>query len=102
MCTILRNSFMTLAQEYKRLFYEQETDSYFKMVSDCESILGCFVEMYGIMVKEKRITPIENLSADEKNQLWMEAKRIAGDGCSKEHAIRLSKALHFLGTLIQE
>ena len=93
---------MTLAQEYKRLFFEQETDAYFKMVSDCAAVLGCFLVMYGIMVKEKRITRIEDLTDDEKSQLWNESKRIAGDGCSKEHAIKLSKALHFLGTLIQE
>lgn len=93
---------MTLAQQYKKIFYGSDTDAYFKMVSDCEAILGCFVEMYGIMVKENRITPIEKLTADEKMQLWKEAKRIAGDGCSEKHAIRLSKALHFLGTLIQE
>ena len=102
MCLILRNGFMTLAQEYKKIFFEQETDAYFKMVSDCEAILGCFVEMYGIMVKENRITPIERLSADEKLQLREEAKRISGESSSKEHCIRLSKALHFLGTLIQE
>lgn len=99
---ILHTGFMNLAQEYKRLFYESDTDAYFKMVSDNQAILGCFIEMYGVMVKQKRIVRIEDLSSNEKSSLWGEAKRIAGDQCSKEHAIRLSKALHFLGTLIQE
>ena len=102
MCYILRNGFMALAEEYKKAFFNTDTDEYFKMVSDYPSLLECFVQMYGIMVKENRITPIERLSADEKLQLWNEAKRIAGETSTKEHCIRLSKALHFLGTLIQE
>lgn len=77
---IWRTGFMTLAEEYKKLFFDTETDAYFKMVSDCGAILGCFVEMYGIMVKEKRITKIEDLTDEEKLQLWNESKRIAGEG----------------------
>lgn len=102
MCTIWRNGFMELAELYKKSFFSIDTDDYFKMVSDFPSLLECFVQMYGIMVKEKRLTRVEDLEDGFKLELWNEAKRIAGEGCSKEHAIKLSKALHFLGTLIQE
>jgi hypothetical protein len=102
MDNIWRNGFMGLAEVYKKQFFATDTEEYFKWVANNQAMLSCMGEMYGIMVSENRIVKIEDLSADEKGLLWEEVKRIAGGECSKEHALRICKALHFLGTLIQE
>lgn len=94
---------MGLAEEYKQLFFKAgNADDYFAWVGRTECVLSCYVEMYGIMAKENKLVRIEDLDAKTKTELWLEAKRILGEGAGNEQAIKLCKAIHFLGILIQE
>ncbi len=92
--------FLRLADEYKKGFYDSDTEVFLKQLANANIILGCWLVIYGILVKRKRIEPIENIPENEKKELWGEARRLSKDK-SKERLIKVSKAVHCLGQYIQ-
>lgn len=99
-CSSWDTSFLKLAEDYKKSFFNSETEVFLKQLANANIILGCWLVIYGVLVKQKRIEPIENISDKEKKELWGEARRLSDDQ-TKERLIKVAKAIHCLGQYIQ-
>jgi hypothetical protein len=107
--SIWNDNFLRLAEYYKQQFFTMEGDQFLQMIGRNFCITGCFVCVYDILIKQKKIEPIEGLSSEDKWKLYEEAKRITefrepeklSEAEKKKHYIRVSKALHTLGSIIQ-
>jgi hypothetical protein len=95
-------TFLELGQTYRHQFLNSEdTEGFLKLLGRGFIITGCFNIIYGILLKQGDITAIEELEIKEKEALFEEAKRIS-DNKSKEHIVKVCKAIHTLGTLLQQ
>lgn len=91
---------MELAEGYKELFFKMDGDTFLHSIGHNKSVVDCFMFIYNLLVREEKIIPIERLGIVEKNNLWEEAKRVS-EIQDKEHLIKVSKAIHCLGSYIQ-
>jgi hypothetical protein len=100
MCDTWDNGFLSLAESLKKEFFKNDTDTFLGWIANTTIMLDCYLRIYEVLVKRKLIVAIEDLTLDERKQLWEEAKRLSGAE-SKEKAIKISKAIHTLGTTLQ-
>jgi hypothetical protein len=98
---VWNGGFLELALVYKNQFFKCDTEEFMLSIGRAKSICSCFNVIYGILLQQGRLQPIEQLSEKEKLELFEEAKRIS-DNKDKTHIVQVCRALHTLGTLIQE
>jgi hypothetical protein len=90
-----------LAYKFREAFYKSEnTELYFDMLGNCGVVLQLYSQIYHTLLKFDGIVEIENLPHERKKELVEEAKRLSKTN-NKEHIIRMSKALHVIGTITQ-
>lgn len=86
---------MELVVYQSKLFNDNNT-GYCSTLVGCESIRKMWVVAYNCLVCLKRISPIENLSIEEKTTIWETAKDIASERLGKQEMIELCKSLYTL------
>lgn len=101
--------FLNLAGLYlNELMSAESTEQFSRRLANSPIILSVLAESYGVMVRQKKITPLEELDAEERAKLWAEATSMVNkdafmvngefdrEVCAK-HCHRVCKALYALG-----
>lgn len=78
-----------------QLFTENNT-GYCNALVTCGSIRKLWTVAYKCLVGLKKISPIENLTIEEKTTIWETAKDIAADRLNKQDMIELCQSLYTL------
>jgi hypothetical protein len=97
---IWNDTFLRLADLYKEEFMQSETEFYLKLLANSEIRIGVLCESYGVAVKLGYMSPIESITADEKWELYNEAKRLS-ENQDKDYLRSVCKVIYFLGQYIQ-
>jgi hypothetical protein len=99
--TYEEKALIELAYKFREVFYKAEnTELYFDRLGNYGVVLQMYVQIYNTLLKFDGIVPIENLPVEKKKELVAEARRLSKTN-DKAHTIRLSKALHVIGTITQ-
>jgi hypothetical protein len=88
-----------LLKQYKASL-EKDAEAFLFQVGKFASMRGILVDTYHQLVSEGRCVNIEGLEADEKLELWNEAKRVSAVQ-ERNYVIEVCKALHGFGTWMQ-
>ena len=98
--TLGTKAFSVLQNHTKRRFFSMETEEYFKMIGSTTVTIECWVQIYFVLANMKLLERIEDLSEEQKNTLWRDAKTYM-PGESKGKTIKLCKVIHAISTYIQ-
>lgn len=100
MCEIWDDTFINLIELYKKEFYAADTETYLKLLANSTIRVHVLCESYAVLVKTKRIPPIESIAQEEKLEIWNEAKRLS-DNQDKDWLRMVSKVLYGMGQYVQ-
>lgn len=98
--SIWGDGFIKIADLFTKDYCKSEGDEYLFKMADSPVKLGVFTEVYKILIRQKKIEPLESLSEEEKKGLYEEAKRISKNQ-DKKHLHSVCKTLHCLGQFMQ-
>lgn len=93
-----QEGFYRIADHYSRMLQEKG-ESILRAIAECPSVRSTLLEVYHQLVKDGRCTPIENLSPEEKRELFNEAKRLGAT--ETKVIIQVCKGLQALGSYIE-
>jgi hypothetical protein len=80
--------------------YESTGDQFFYQLASSASMLESCSVIYNVLIRTKIAVPIEELTTEEKLQLYQEAKQISPALSSKDHLKGVCKAIHVLSSLV--
>lgn len=100
MCDIWNDKFIELADLYKREFEKADTEEYLKLLCNSPIRVQVLCESYAVLVKTKKIPPIESISREEKLEIWNEVKRLS-ENQDADWMKMCSKVVFCLGQYVQ-
>ena len=90
-----RNSVIKAGIWYVELF-EKDNASFIEAMVTLHTVRKLMVWVYCTLLADKKMSPIENLSIEEKKSLWHDAIQFSNGRLNKEQNLELSKVLYVL------
>jgi hypothetical protein len=94
-----KDTFLAIAEDYRKILSEQG-EAFMDRIANRKSVRDILLTVYSILREAGRLVPIEELCAEEKQELWGEAVKRC-EATDKETRIQVCKALHAMGTWCQ-
>jgi hypothetical protein len=101
MCDTWDNTFLSLAEHYKDDFFRMDTQQYFTMICKGNIIVGCWIQIYHVMVRKGTMDKFDDLPDDVRQTLWNDAIGYAPTTADEKRIRQLSKVIHAISTYIQ-
>lgn len=92
--------FYNLAKEQSELF-QKDNIAWMECLITCECTKSIMEIGYNVLVRSKKIDPIEAMLIEEKEKLWESAKEFAKERLNNKELIRVCKGLVTLEFLLK-
>ncbi len=91
--------FLDLARKQAELF-QNDNINWMETLITCECTKSIMEIGYNVLVRQKVITPIEDMAQEDKLKLWESAKEFANGRLDQKQLVRVAKSLLTLESLL--